>query len=146
MLDAPEHDAPSKTRNKKPGNRSGNPKPRTDQIKAYQFQKGKSGNPNGRPKKQPVDEITDKAREYAQKALFTYVDVMSDEEAPHSARVTAATEILNRGFGKAKQEMDVSHNLTISDAFERLISRINGDPGPVLDAEAEDIQQIEAAE
>jgi hypothetical protein len=142
MLDAPTHDAPSKTGKAAPAKRAKKPIPPVE----HRFQKGKSGNPNGRPKKQPVDEITDKAREYAQKALFTYVDVMSDEEAPHSARVTAATEILNRGFGKAKQEMDVSHNLTISDAFERLISRINGDPGPVLDAEAEDIQQIEAAE
>jgi hypothetical protein len=145
MLDAPEHDAPSKSE-KRPRAKSGRGQAPTSRANLKPFQKGKSGNPSGRPKKQPVDEITDKAREYAQKALFTYVDVMSDEEAPHSARVTAATEILNRGFGKAKQEMDVSHNLTISDAFERLISRINGDTGPVLDAEADEIQQIEAAE
>jgi hypothetical protein len=142
MLDAPTHDAPSKTGKAAPAKRAKKPIPPVE----HRFKPGKSGNPSGRPKKQPVDEVTAKAREYAQKALFTYVDVMSDEEAPHSARVTAATEILNRGFGKAKQEMDVSHNLTISDAFERLISRINGDTGPVLDAEAEDIQQIEAAE
>jgi hypothetical protein len=142
MLDAPTHDAPSKTGKAAPAKRRKKPVPPVE----HRFKPGQSGNPSGRPKKTPTDYLTQKAREHADEAIGTYLKCLQAEEAPWPAKVSAATEILNRGFGKAKQEMDVSHNLTISDAFEKLISRINGDTGPVLDAEADEIQQIEAAE
>lgn len=41
------------------------------------------------------------AREYTKDAVETLVEIMGDQEAPPSARVKAATEILDRGWGKA---------------------------------------------
>ncbi len=40
------------------------------------------------------------AREHAESALAILVRVAEDDEAPHSSRVTAATAILDRGYGK----------------------------------------------
>ena len=143
MLDAPtQQEAPSKTGKSQPANRrkGKSPLPPVE----HRFKKGQSGNPSGRPKKTPADYLTEKARAHADEAIGTYLSCLQAEEAPWPAKVSAATEILNRGYGKAKQEMDVSHNVTISDAFEKLISRING--GPAFDIDADEIQQIEAAE
>lgn len=68
------------------------------------FQKGKSGNPSGRPK--TVGPVRDLAREHTFEAVKTLVEVMKDKAAPPSARVTAADKILERGWGKAPQPLD----------------------------------------
>jgi hypothetical protein len=43
------------------------------------------------------------ARGHTEKALTTLVKIMEDEEAPPTARVTAANSILDRGWGKPAQ-------------------------------------------
>lgn len=55
--------------------------------------KGVSGNPGGRPKG-----IAAKAREHTDKALEVLVEGMADEDP--RVRVTAAKEVLDRGWGK----------------------------------------------
>jgi hypothetical protein len=85
------------------------------------FQPGQSGNPGGRPK--GVLEVQELARSNAPDAIAALVRVMKDG-ASESARVAAATVLLDRGYGKALQSVSVKDetfsNLTneeISDAI-----------------------------
>ena len=65
------------------------------------FEKGKSGNPGGRPKL--VGEVQALAREYTKQAIETLRDIMRDKKAPHAARGYAANSILDRGYGRPSQ-------------------------------------------
>jgi hypothetical protein len=69
------------------------------------FEKGKSGNPLGRPMYRTPDgrTLTDLAREHTLEAVNTLVEIMRDQVAPAAARVAAADKILNRGWGQAPQ-------------------------------------------
>lgn len=48
-------------------------------------------------------EIASEAKKHASEALATLVSVMTDAEAPHAARVSAANAVLDRGYGKPIQ-------------------------------------------
>lgn len=61
------------------------------------FQPGKSGNPRGRPKADFT--LAALAKKHTKEALLVLVSVMRDKESPQ--RVTAAKELLDRGWGKA---------------------------------------------
>jgi hypothetical protein len=51
------------------------------------------------------------ARVHTEAAIKTIVSICNDPDAPAAARVSAATVILDRGWGRAKQEVvdEVSH-------------------------------------
>ena len=65
------------------------------------FQKGRSGNPGGRPKE--VGEVRDLARQYTPAAIAALEGIMNETTAPASARVAAAEALLNRAWGRPTQ-------------------------------------------
>jgi hypothetical protein len=93
-------------------------------ITAMPFEKGKSGNPGGRPK--VVGEVQALAREYASGAVETLRGIMENIEAPPAARITAAIAILDRGFGRPHQTSEiVTVQKPVSEmSDEELIARI----------------------
>jgi hypothetical protein len=71
------------------------------------FPKGMSGNPGGRPK--VVAEIRQVFRAHPDTAVATLVDVMTHGRSD-SARVAAATALLDRGWGKPTQTVETQGN------------------------------------
>lgn len=65
------------------------------------FEKGKSGNPGGRPK--GLDSLKDLARTHTPEAFERLVFWMRSNNA--KASVTAAEKIIDRGYGKAAQPL-----------------------------------------
>jgi len=73
------------------------------------FKKGQSGNPGGRPK--AVKAVEEVAREHTPLAMQTLAEICRNQKAPAAARVSAAAHLLDRGWGKPKQ--DVTLNGTV---------------------------------
>src|SRR5262245_8168200 len=68
------------------------------------FQKGQSGNPGGRPKE--IAEVKELARQHMPAAIEALVSIMNNSKASDAARVSAATALLDRGYGKPQQHID----------------------------------------
>jgi hypothetical protein len=87
------------------------------------FVKGKSGNPSGRPKNLLPDgrSLADLCKAETPKAVQALIGVLDDAQAPHSAVVSAATAILDRGWGRPKQEIE--HSGEIGGLAETIIAR-----------------------
>ena len=68
--------------------------------------KGVSGNPGGRPAV-PKD-IRDAAQRACPDAIKALTEIVRDKEAPPSARVSAASTLLDRGYGKPTQTINAS--------------------------------------
>ena len=77
--------------------------------------------------KTPTD-IRSLARSHTQLAIRTLVGIAAQRTAPQSARVAAATALLDRGWGKPKQELDINQEVTLSlaDSLAR-IARMEDD-------------------
>lgn len=52
--------------------------------------------------------IAERAKEYGDQALQTLVNVATDNMAPHAARVSASNSLLDRGYGRPVQSMDLT--------------------------------------
>lgn len=95
-----------------------------------------SRNPSGRPKKDY--DLAALAQAHAIKAIETLVEVMGSAEAPPSARVSAAGEILDRGFGRAPQSIAVNATIDFGAQFETFIRNLSaGSTAKVIEGAAE---------
>ena len=69
------------------------------------FRKGKSGNPGGRPK--VLGELQELARQHAPEVIVELAR-LAVKARSETARIAAGRELLDRGFGRARQSMEVS--------------------------------------
>jgi len=68
-------------------------------------------------------ELAEMAKEHAEAALLTLVEIAASDAAP-SARVSAATAILDRAYGKPRQALE--HSATVEDPLTKLLDEISG--------------------
>jgi len=83
-------------------------KPKTDRkAPKTAFKPGQSGNPGGRPKlPEDVKNVRELARSFTQEAVNALVDVLREGGA--SAKVSAAQALLDRGWGKAEANINMT--------------------------------------
>jgi hypothetical protein len=72
------------------------------------FQPGQSGNPGGM--KKGTADIKELARQHAEAAINALVAALDDPKQ----RVAAATALLDRGYGKPKQEIETSGGMNLN--------------------------------
>ncbi|MFP5339892.1 MAG: hypothetical protein ACLGIW_15615 [Gammaproteobacteria bacterium] len=70
-----------------------------------------AGRPAGSRNKVTAD-IKELAQSFGEEAIKSLVEIVRDGEAPHAARVSAVKELLDRGYGKAKQALEHSGGMT----------------------------------
>lgn len=64
-----------------------------------------SPNPGGR--RRGISDIRELARTYTNEAIATLASIMMDLDAKESARIAAATALLERGWGKPEQAINI---------------------------------------
>jgi hypothetical protein len=69
------------------------------------FPKGKSGNPGGRPK--VLGEVQELARRHAPAAIVELARLAAKAKS-ETARIAAIRELLDRGYGRTRQSLEVS--------------------------------------
>lgn len=84
--------------------------------------KGEVRNPRGRPKKDL--DLAALAQKHAEKAVETLAKCLTDTTATWPAKVSAASELLDRGFGKAPQHGSINVELGFSKQFEDFIREL----------------------
>jgi hypothetical protein len=108
------------------------------------FEKGKSPNPSGvrkdgqprRPKGYFAD-VRELCRLEGEQSIKAIIALRDDKKAPHAVRLGAAIHLLDRGYGRAPQSIDVNAHGTISidassalEIIESRIARIRERLGP----------------
>jgi hypothetical protein len=75
---------------------------------AGSFKPGQSGNPGGRVKKTPEEfALIEACKQRSPDALNVILEIMAHGDGD-KVRLSAAQYVIDRGYGKAKQEQDVN--------------------------------------
>jgi hypothetical protein len=82
-------------------------------------------------------EIRSLARKYTHKALNTLVSIMVEPKAPAAARIMAANSLIDRGWGKAAQLVDVAGE--IRQLVEVKLNVVHSAPARDIDATCEPV-------
>lgn len=80
------------------------------------------GRQKGTPNKATAD-IRALAQRYGQDALDVLHDIMTDKQRPAAARVAAAKEMLDRGYGKSPQPIAMQ-GVDMAKVFSELMERM----------------------
>lgn len=84
------------------------------------WQKGVSGNPGGRPKKDPeVRTAEELAREATPLAIKTLIEIAENGDSS-AAKVAASNSLLARGWGSPKQSVEHSGKLGLVDMLQTI--------------------------
>lgn len=71
-----------------------------------------AGRPAGVPNKVTAS-VKEAAQEHTEDAVATLAEIMGDKTQPAAARVSAANAILDRGYGKPSQALNLGGSLTV---------------------------------
>ena len=88
-------------------------------------------NPKQPPRKVSNTEkwdLAELARTHSAEAVQTLAEIMRSRAASNKDRISAANALLDRGFGKAPQQvnLDAQVNIEPSDAFKNLVGLMGG--------------------
>jgi hypothetical protein len=70
------------------------------------FKPGQSGNPGGRPK--ALKEVIELCRDLTAKGVERMGKILADDTAPPAAQVAAFNAVMDRGWGKVSQAVELS--------------------------------------
>jgi len=96
----------------------------------YKWKPGQSGNPSGKAKS--PKKLSAKIQEQSDKLIDTLMKIATSEETADNVKIQAINTLLDRGFGKAPQTLDVNQRHSLTDELENMIRELNGLP-PMLD-------------
>lgn len=117
---------------------------------AARIKPGQTLNPHGRPKKiwtpeelferQVKKDLKAAAKEFSPEALMTLVEIMRDKTTPPQHRMAAATQLLDRGHGRATTHTEISVDIFNRYSETDLVKFITGQEieGEVLSSETDE--------
>jgi hypothetical protein len=80
-------------------------------LSSTAFKPGQSGNPSGRPK--AILDVIHLARTHTPMAIGALVKIATSKTSPPAAIVAASVALLDRGWGRPSQTLDVNSSSTI---------------------------------
>lgn len=99
------------------------------------FKPGVSGNPGGRPKG-AIAEMVHLARAHGPRVIEMLAEFVYDVEQPPKVRIMAGEILLDRGYGKAQQQIDV---LSDGKPLGPVLNITMTSRAPLIDEKAKDV-------